>query len=343
VPHEPFSIEVVARALGSSAVSAVTVVETFAASDAQVARLQITFSDGRAPLRAIGKAATGTGVAAARRELRFFQHTAPLWDSRAPQLLGAWDEGLDGDTRVLLLTEDLGAAGYAVVGGDVSDDQLGGAIDALVALHARFWEACPAVHAAIPAPSVTRAAQAWPPDVIAVHAAAARAAATRFTAAHATALVPHERALLDEISTAWESQFFARTAGGHAITLIHGDFHVLGNLFFAREDPRPRVIDWSELKPGLGPHDLAYCLIAVPSGDRATRDLALLRRYWEHLRGAGVERYTWELCRWDHRLSLITNVFQSLFQDSVTWFRRTAAIIDALDCRAALRDPPPCP
>jgi hypothetical protein len=40
-----------------------------------------------------------------------------------------------------------------------------------------------------------------------------------------------------------------------------------------------RVIDWSELKPGLGPHDLAYCLHMAPTADRPARDRALLRRY----------------------------------------------------------------
>ncbi|WP_241996362.1 aminoglycoside phosphotransferase family protein [Kribbella antiqua] len=35
--------------------------------------------------------------------------------------------------------------------------------------------------------------------------------------------------------------------------MIHGDFHFLGNIFFAPNDVRPQVIDWSEAKPGLGP------------------------------------------------------------------------------------------
>jgi hypothetical protein len=104
---------------------------------------------------------------------------------------------------------------------------------------------------------------------------------------------------------------------------------------------RPRVIDWSELKPGLGPHDLAYCLLSAPTQDRPARDLALLRRYWEGLGAAGVEEYGWELCLWDYRFSLLTNLFQSVFQKSLTWFRRTAALIAELDCRAALRSPPP--
>ena len=103
----------------------------------------------------------------------------------------------------------------------------------------------------------------------------------------------------------------------------------------------PRVIDWSELKPGLGPHDLAYCLYAVPTADRPTRDQALLRRYWEGLQASGVSAYRWDLCSWDYRFSVITNLFQSVLQDSVSWFRKTAAVIADLDCLAELRGPPP--
>lgn len=86
-------------------------------------------------------------------------------------------------------------------------------------------------------------------------------------------------------------------------------------MFFAAGEPQPRVIDWSEMKPGLGPHDLAYCLIAAPASDRPARDLALLRHYWEGLRTARVDDYGWELCQWDYRFSVITNLFQSVFQN----------------------------
>lgn len=99
--------------------------------------------------------------------------------------------------------------------------------------------------------------------------------------------------------------------------------------------------DWSELKPGLGPHDLAYCLFSVPSSDRRARDLSLLRRYWEGLRAAGIESYSWDLCQWDYRFSILTNLFQAVFQRSLAWFRKTAAVAAELDCRAALHAPVP--
>jgi aminoglycoside phosphotransferase (APT) family kinase protein len=338
-----FSPAAVAQALGDAAVASVEVEQTFVATATRVARISVQFSDGRAAQRMIGKSARGPGIAAARRELEFFADLAPLWDSRAPALLGACEHGAGDDARLLLLIEDLGATGHTLVGAEISAAQLDGAIDALVALHARFWDAIPPAYLdpARAQPSVTQSAQAWPPELIARHAAAARVAAAEFLVAHGAALEPGDRALLDEILAAWEPQLAARVAGARALTLIHADFHFFGNVLFASGDPRPRIIDWSELKPGLGPHDVAYGLIGAPSDDRATRDAALLRRYWDGLAAAGVDGYSWELCRWDHRFSLITNVLQALLQGSALWFSRTAAVIDALDCRAALRDRPP--
>lgn len=108
---EPFSSEAVARALRGFAIASVEVVERLDASSAEVARLRVTLSGGREPFTVIGKSAAGSGLAAARRELRFFAHVAPLWDSPAPALLGAWEEGHGADARLLLVTEDLAASG----------------------------------------------------------------------------------------------------------------------------------------------------------------------------------------------------------------------------------------
>jgi aminoglycoside phosphotransferase (APT) family kinase protein len=340
---ESFSAEVVSRALGCAAVARVEVVETFRGSTAEVARLRIAFSDGRQPLTAIGKTATGQGLAAVRRELRFFAQLAPLWASPAPAFLGSCEHDGGEGARLLLLTEDLEAAGYALPRDGVTPSQLHAVVDTLVSLHARFWEDLQVeiLDPAHPTPSVTRAAQAWPADAVRAHAIAVRAAAERFLCDGA--LAPAERALLGEVLEAWEPHILARAADGRALTLIHADFHLLGNLLFAGDDARPRVIDWSELKPGLGPHDLAYCLLAVPTGDRLGRDLAVLQRYWEGLQAAGVAGYGWELCWWDYRFSVLTNLFQAVFQHSLLWFRRTAAVAAELNCRAVLGGPPPMP
>jgi hypothetical protein len=333
----PFSIDVVTRALGER-VASVEVVERFAASGAEVARLQVEGPDGRSRT-VIGKSATGTGLAAARCERRFYEQLAPRWAHPAPALLGALEDGAGDGARLVLLTEDLEAAGYArPLATGVPEAQVDALIDTLVRLHAAFWDHLGAdvVDWAHPAPSVTQAAQAWPVDVIAANAAAVRAEAARFAAA--PELTAAERALVPELLDAWECQFRARVACG-GLTLIHADFHVLGNIFVAPGRP-PRVIDWSELKPGLGPHDVAYLLTPLPAADRRARDAAVLRRYWDGLRAAGID-YPWTLCEWDYRFSQFAKLFQSVFQGSVRWFRTSAALLDELDGRAALRDPPP--
>lgn len=342
---ESFSVEALGRALRGTAVASVEVVETFEASSGEVARLRVTFSDERAPLTAIGKSARGAGLAAVRRERLFFEHLAPRWDHPAPSLLGAWEEGRGPDARLLLVIEDLGATGYAVSHDGVSEAQLGAVTETLVALHAEFWEdlLVEVLDPAHPMPSVTRAAQAWPLEVIDAHAAAAHDAARSFLEVTSAEILPSERALLEEVLEHWNHRFRARAGGGRSLTLIHGDFHLLGNILFSAETPRPRVIDWSELKPGLGPHDLAYCLLSAPAADRQARDLALLRRYWEGLRAAGVDGYGWDLCQWDYGFSLITNLFQAVFQNSLSWFRKTAAVIAESGGSAALHRPPPVP
>jgi aminoglycoside phosphotransferase (APT) family kinase protein len=340
---EPFSVEAVRRALRGVAVASVDVVETFEASSGEVARLRVTFPEGRSSFTVIGKSATGAGLAAARRERLFFEQIAPRWDHPAPKLLGVWEEGHGHDARLLLVTEDLGAAGYTVPHEGVSEAQLHAVTDTLVSLHARFWEELlvDVLDPAHPMPSVTRAAQAWPAEVIHAHAVAVRDAARSFLEATSAELLPSERSLLEEVLEHWKSRFLARVSGGRSLTLIHGDFHFLSNILFSADTPRPRVIDWSELKPGLGPHDLAYCLHSAPAADRPARDLALVRRYWEGLRAAGVETYGWDLCQWDYGFSLVTNLFQSVFQNSLTWFRKTAAVIAELGGSAALHRPPP--
>ncbi|MEV0803287.1 aminoglycoside phosphotransferase family protein [Kribbella sp. NPDC050281] len=324
----------VSAALGTP-VSGVEVVDTFAASEAEVVRLRVR-SVGGTQSTVIAKRATGAGVAAARREIRFFQELAPRWDHPAPRLLGATDAG----DEVLLLSEDLEAAGYRVVGAEVSETQLHGTIDMLAGLHARFWNDVPEYLLSASEPSVTSSAQALPREVIKRNAAAVRNEAAQFFPT-ATELDDAERSVLEEILERWERQFLARVADGRAITLVHGDLHFLGNVFFSADDPRPKVIDWSELKPGLGPHDLAYCLSVVPTGDRLARDRELLRRYWEALRAAGVDDYSWDLCGWDFRFSVISNLFQSVFQRSVRWYRTSLAAIDVLDAQATLTEKPP--
>ncbi len=67
---------------------ALTLLERVPAATAEVARLLVRFSDSRAHT-VFAKYATGDGLAAAERELRFYEHLAPRWASPAPRLFGS--------------------------------------------------------------------------------------------------------------------------------------------------------------------------------------------------------------------------------------------------------------
>ena len=144
---------------------------------------------------------------------------------------------------MLLLTEDLGATGYAPSRDGFSKAQLHAVVDTLVCLHARFWENLQAdtLDVAHPEPSLTQSAQAWPDQVICANAEAARRGVAEFVETYQTEITARDRALLDELLACWEDRFLARTADAAAITLIHGDFHLLGNLFLRPLRPSAEV------------------------------------------------------------------------------------------------------
>lgn len=197
----------------------------------------------------------------------------------------------------------------------ITDAHLLAAIDTLAPFQRAFWDD---VATALPfGASVTEAAQAWPPDAIAAHAAALHAL---------------DFGDVRELLPAWQARFTERVAGGR-LTLCHGDYHVFGNILFAADAP-PRVIDWSEVKPALPAHDVAYLLHAA-SPDRAHHEALLAH----HARG--LPDYPWPLCLWDFQLSLITNLLQAVHQRSATWLARNRALIALHDALAVLATPPP--
>jgi len=91
----------------------------------------------------------------------------------------------------------------------------------------------------------------------------------------------------------------------------------------------------------LGPHDVAYALISAGTEDRTTRDTALLRRYHDRLRAAGITGYPWPLCVWDYRFALLTNLLQYVLQDSLRWLRKTTAIAQVWECDRLFGEPLP--
>jgi hypothetical protein len=294
-------------------------------SGATVARLAIAYSaeaPAEVPRRVVAKIAAGEAAGPARRELRFYRLAGPrLAPLPAPRLVGA-AFGFD-DDRLVLLFEDLEVLGYMPAKGPVSTEALDALTDLLADLHAPFWGGRwpQEMDFSEPQASSTRQSQAWPLAVIEANAATGRAAVTAFLESHEADLGPDDAARLQRLAGAWPGLIAARSALGH-VTLIHGDFHLVGNVFLKAGAP-PRAVDWSEAKPGLGPHDLAYALISQATPDRASRDDTLVARYHARLLAAGVQAYPLDQALWDYRLALLTNLFQAARQSNLTWMRKT--------------------
>lgn len=270
--------------------------------------------------------------------LAYRQITPALRLSIAPTLYGLIDDPA-AETCVLLI-EDLETC-HQPVASPMADAWLDLLVDTLADFHAQWWED-PVLHTAAflqPEDTVMRMAQAIPPQGLMANAASARIAVSRFRSEYGSELSEEEAHLLARLDARWAGAFIERTVDQRGLTLLHGDFHLLGNVFIARQPDAVspiKVIDWGQVKRGLGPHDLMFALLSVDAVDRRSRDLELLRRYHQRLLARGVNHYGWDQCLWDYRFSLLTNVYQSIFQGSLRWFRRTLDVVDLWEAQELL-------
>lgn len=326
--------------LGS--VQAIQVLETFEAYADVVARLKISYSDNTtsAPKTLFCKVFGEQWYDnSGRAELAFYQDLAPqMPDIPVPDFYGYID--LVERKYLALFIEDLQTE-YRPVKFPILDASLKLITDSLVSLHARWWE-----HDLLSQPKflkpesgVTRMPQALYSDGLAVNASHANQAIQTFLEKHLDDLSQPKRDLLIQLEKFWQPCFENRVQHSQGITLIHGDFHLLGNIFLAKQtgtEPGLKIIDWTQMKRGLGIHDLMYTLLSVQAEDRVTRDRLFIRQYYQGLLRAGVSSYDWEQCLWDYRFSLLTNVFQSVFQDSLLWFRKTVEVIEVWEAQSLL-------
>lgn len=313
-------------------------VDVFSGQADRIVRLRLTSANEK-PGTVIAKVFgpewyTGSGLP----ELRFYQSIAPLMpDIPVPSLLGAHHDP-ETSTAVLLI-EDLGSD-FEVVRLPVASFWLENLTRVLCKMHSRWWNH-PDLNSPdflMPETGVTRMPQALGHAGLTVHVNAARDALDQFLHLHRSDLTGQDVILLKGLSDAWPEKFAARTLSGENLTLLHGDLHLLGNVFVPRSDPAKgvRIIDWTQAKRGLGPHDLMYMLLVVHSENRRERDLIYLQQYHAGLIQAGVEGYSWEQCLWDYRFSLLTNLWQSIFQSSVRWLQHTLEVVKVWEAQGLL-------
>lgn len=242
--------------------------------------------------------------------------------------------------KIYLLLEDL-APNYALAT-TIPEHQLERVTDLLVDLHAHWWQ-----HPLLesqqflkPDQSVCRMPQVLGEAEMLANFATAQNATTRFLHQFENELTAAEKEFLSLLAQKWIDLALERLSRNQPITLIHGDFHLLGNIFFARNSatqPAIKVIDWAQSKRGIGVHDLMYMLLAAESRDRVARDMTLIQRYHSGLAEAGISDYSLTQCLWDYQFSQLTNLFQSVFQESRRWFRKTFLVIEIWGSETLLR------
>ncbi|MCK9485199.1 MAG: phosphotransferase [Dehalococcoidia bacterium] len=229
------------------------------------------------------------------REVRFYRELAPHTPMRTPRCFSA--EIAANDDYVLLL-EDLGALrqGDQVRGCSLAEARA--ALDAVAALHARWWESEPQAHPWLPSTTVGLE-RAGP-----VQSAFARAwehVRDRFPAV--------AQGVLDRGVEAYPD-LLAEVATG-PVTVCHGDYR-LDNVFFDDSPdltaPHLEVVafDWQFACRARGVYDVAYFLaLDLEQGLLAAQRESLLAGYLDALASRGVTGAGAAALRRDYAISLI--------------------------------------
>ncbi len=324
------------RMVATGCVTSFSVLEQFSAASADaVLKLKLTYSDrapSTAPTTLIYKefGPRWYNIAGAS-ECRFYSELARQASSAfVPTCYGLID---DPEARTcLLLLEDCSSR-FDLATVPVTEASFNALVTELAHWHAFWWNHPRLLEADLQIPAavgdVTRMPHVLSQAGLEENTRLAQVGLSAFAETHADELTRAEAHLLQKLAHRWEEVFRGRTRAMQDITLIHGDFHLLGNVFFARAHGSSlKVIDWAQAKPGLGPHDLMYALISAPTQDRVVRDTALLKRYHAELSEQGVAGYSWTQCLWDYRFSLLTNLWQAVLQNSLYWFRKTSELVN---------------
>jgi len=168
----------------------------------------------------------------------------------------------------------------------------------------------------------------------------------RFLSEMEDRLTAQRRSLYQRIGRSLPPLLAAREASGRNLTLTQGDVHV-GNFLYPRdsERDRPLIIDWKRVAVTIGARDLAYMMGLYWFPDtRAHRELPLLQRFHARLTAHGVTGYTWDDLWYDHRLSIMKQVFEALWswsigQHSLMWWNnleRITLAVEDLDAQELL-------
>ena len=257
-------------------------------------------------------------------EAHFYRRIAPLLPG--PPLvrcIAALDEG-DGDPDIIVL-EDLRDTHYCPPWPlPPSRRQCELALDALVRVHAHWWEAPTLGHTV---------GQFHTPDSLTtmVHGVAAHLPA--FSDALGDALTAEHRRVLERVFGS-SLQPWLRLTDARALTVAHGDAHTWNFLFPRSAEGPAFLIDWETWHLDLGARDLAF-LMALHWYPSRRRELeaSLLQYYHQALVARGLANYSLDELWLDYRRCVVRNltipiIFWSRGMKPEGWWHR-------LDCALA--------
>src|SRR3954471_9834121 len=241
--------------------------------------------------------ATGVGMGAYEREIRFYRELAPrIGGPLAACLATAFDPSEGWFTIVL---EDVAPARQGDQIEGCSVDDACGAMEALARLHAPVFG------------DPGLGATPWLNQESPVNQALLAQLLAGFFERYEGRIADEHKALCE--------RFVASSDGWTAdrrppLGLVHGDYR-LDNMLFGRDGaPRPlTVVDWQTV--GWGPPllDASYFLGGGLSvEDRRAHEEELVRVYHDALRAQGIDGFSWEECWTDYRRQAFHNVLMAI-------------------------------
>ena len=271
---------------------------------AELARLSLMYSGdaGAAPPTVVAKFSsqnpTNRDIAMSynlyEREARFFQEIAGNISTQTPEL---YFSGFKGD-RFLILMQDLAnyEVGSQVVGADQRQTEL--AIDALVALHATYWDKTGGLD--------------WVPAI-----ADSYHADNMVSFCEIAGPVTQER--FSEYLTSDYGKYFERFSAAlprlqaymneRPKTLCHGDFR-MENLLYGRGEQTGEVvvIDWQGPLLARGMNDVSLFLAqSTQTAVRESTERAMIERYVEGLSANGIKDLSIDSAFEEYRFSILYN------------------------------------
>jgi hypothetical protein len=243
-----------------------------------------------------GSRATGAGMGAYAREIRFYQQLAPTLEGPLADCLHAEIDEPSGWFTLLL--EDLAPARQGDQIAGCTLEEAAGAVDALASLQASRWDE----------DELTRTD--WLTQVSPLNQGLLTYLLPGFEERYA-GRVGEEHLEVVRRFVASADAWSAETPRPHA--LVHADFRLDNMLFGARGDGRPVVVDWQTLTYGPALLDLSYFLGGSLSvEDRRAGEEALVRRYHEALLAGGVTNLDWDTCWREYRRQVFHGIVMAV-------------------------------